>query len=139
MNCLTIAALALRIASIDEDQRFEPGLFVESGCGLEAGVSRRDGEMVADLGLKLRPFGKNWPWIRGGAEADHTRETTYFKRPSRGFVNGGYSVTTIERKWHIRPRLGAGVDVPVASKFFATVEAEATRGGKLLISITRAF
>ena len=141
MNCLSIAAAALRLASIDEDhQRFEPGLFVETGCLVEAGISRRDGEFVGDLGLKLRPLGNRGPWLRAGAEADHTRETTYYRRPSTGTIGQPvYSVTTLDRRWHVRPRVSVGFDMPVVERFFVAAEAEATRGGKLLLSVGRKF
>ena len=150
-GCLTIVALAARLATLDADGVVvEPGLGVETACGLEAGVAVRDGRPAVDVGVKQRvaqaPF-----WVRAGVEYAVHRETrlvrpvTFYPHPAGVISAQMYSsvplepVRLIERQMALRPRFSAGVDVPITRCLSLTIEGEVTNGGRALVAIRKAI
>ena len=132
MNCFAIAAIALRLASASShDVAKEPGAFIQSRCGIEAGIVRRDGLWVADLGFKLAPAGLP-VWGRIGVEADRSRTRT------KVGSFGDYK-ETLDKQVHTRFRASVGANIALGGGFFLAPEIEATRGGRALLSIGKAF
>lgn len=135
MECFEIAALAVRIMTASADTvHAEPGLFVEAGCGLEAGVSWRDGAAVADIGWHRSVAGPIW--VRAGVEVD--RRTRVELLPRRKLGPGEsraqvFSRETVEPATEARARMSFGFDIPVGAMVLAP-ELEVTRGGRLLLS-----
>lgn len=135
MGCLEIAALAVRLITVGaQSVESEPGLFVETGCGIEAGISSREGAAVADLGWRRAVAGPLW--VRAGVEIDRRTRVTVLFRPSLGpgesrgqWVSRATAEPTIEA----RTSLSFGFDIPVGDLVLAP-EFEAARGGRFLLS-----
>lgn len=141
MLCLSIAALAMRLAASNfHAADAEPGLFIESSCGIEAGAFYRDGQVVVDAGLKLRPFHGPF-WLRAGAEGERVTRisTVYPAHPAGGISIEVLSITRIARGFAFRARASAGADIRLAGHLYLSPEIEATRGGRLLLSVSRRF
>lgn len=136
MNCIEIAAIALRILSADANEvRAEPGLFIETGCHIEIGASWRDGSIVADVGVRVPVAGI--AWIRPGVEADRRRRFTPAPQPRLGPGESKAQIIgreTLDPVTEVRPRLSVGADLPMG-RFTVSPEVELTRGGSVFLSI----